>query len=740
MSFLMTLSLIPAEAVFADEPEAVVSVVDEMQSGEKDLPAEEDNISVITAAETSSFEENVPDQTGVSEEVPVAGEGSADQEGASEEEPADQGGVQEVSEISEAGDGEGVQTENDAAEDEASGRGAGEKLLTVSGSGTSRTITVAETSAGTSMMAAVWSDEGSQDDLKWYTMSKQSDGSFTASISVGNLRHSGTCYVHVYSGSTFIDGAAFNVTEEELAEFRLKVTGSGTTRTITLPGIYNGTVFRAAVWSKEGGQDDLKWHDMTKQPDGSYCVTVSAADMKHSGTCYVHVYSGTGFIDGSAFEFSEEDMAALRLTVNGSGGTRTITLPAGYSITSLRAAIWSETGGQDDLKWYDMTKQPDGSWETEISAENLLHTGTCIVHLYSGSTFIDGNKFTIADDEITLPSLSVSGSDGTRTLTVSDGSALKNVRAAVWSKEGGQDDLIWYDMAKQPGGSWTLDISAGSFKHSGICYAHVYSGNNYVDGAEFQITEEEYEESKDTIFTVSGTGGRRTLTVSGPYTELSSLKAAVWSETGGQDDLKWYTAEKQADGTWKIDISISVLLNGGTINVHGYSGNTFEFGIFFDISDTEFESAVQDLTHQYAQAILDYTGGTLRGAYDWAVQNISYQSLVTPMSVPNTGTYASFTRQELYLVYAFTNLRGNCFCYAAPVFWCAKELGYTVRLMEYMYYYNNNPADIRPHGWVEIDINGVTYILDAELQHQYSMDCFMIQSSPLYVRRDLPAY
>ena len=303
--------------------------------------------------------------------------------------------------------------------------------------------------------------------------------------------------------------------------------------------------------------------------------------------------------------------------------------------------------------------------------------------------------------------------------------------AAVWSDAGKQYDLKWYAMTRQ---------YDGSFKHGGTCYAHVYSGNGFVDGAEFRISAEDINEAEKEFFTISGTGGRRILTVGGPYTGLSSLKAAVWSEEGGQDDLKWYTAEKQDDGTWKIDISISVLLSSGTVNVHGYSGNTFEFGIAFDISDSEFEGAVQELTHQYAKSILNATGGTLRGVYDWVVQNISYQSLVTPLSVPPTGTYSSFTRQELYLVYAYERLRGNCFCYAAPVFWCAKELGYTARLMEYMINFNDDPDELKPHGWVEIDMDGSTYILDPEMEYQFGTNCFMIQNSSLQMHRNLPAY
>ena len=754
-ALIMILNIIPAGTVLADGTEAVEAASEVMQEEQADLVPE--GISAVMT-DAAAFEENASEQTDTEDTEPEDEEALSDPAGgaASAEEKgsdpvsaadADEPGSSEtegsdIFDLYVAGDGKESPNEKSAEADEESGRGAGnEKILTVSGSGTSRTMTVADTSAiYSSMQAAVWSDSGGQDDIKWYTMTRQSDGSFTASLSVGNLRHSGICYVHVYSGSIFIDGEIFTVTDEEFAEFRLKITGEGTARTVTLPGIYGNSEFKAAVWSKEGGQDDLKWHNMSKQSDGSCSVDISAADLKHSGVGYVHVYSGSSFIDGGVFEFSAEDMAALKLTVTGSDGKRTITLPAGYSVSSLRAAVWSTAGGQDDLKWHDMTKNSDGSWTTMISADDLLHYGNCVVHVYSGSTYIDGNTFTIDADEIRAPSISVSGSDGVRTLTLSDGSALKNVKAAVWSKEGGQDDLKWHDMTKQSDGSWIADILARSFKHSGVCYVHVYSGSTYLDGAEFQFADEEFEETEENIFTVSGEGGRRILTVGGPCTGLSSLKAAVWSTEGGQGDLKWYTAEKQSDGTWKIDISISVLLNGGTINVHGYSGNEYVFGMKFDISDSEYEESVQDLTHQYAQSILNTTGGTLRGVYDWVVQNLTYQSLVTPMIVPSSGTYSVFTRQELYLVYAYERLRGNCFCYAAPVFWCAKELGYTVRLMEHMYNFNNDPNDTRPHGWVEIDLDGTTYILDAELQQQYNMDVFMVRESPLQLRRDLNAY
>ena len=45
------------------------------------------------------------------------------------------------------------------------------------------------------------------------------------------------------------------------------------------------------VWSEQNGQDDLVWHNATKQEDGSYKVTISASQHKwNSGKYIVHGY------------------------------------------------------------------------------------------------------------------------------------------------------------------------------------------------------------------------------------------------------------------------------------------------------------------------------------------------------------------------------------------------------------------------------------------------------------------
>lgn len=52
---------------------------------------------------------------------------------------------------------------------------------------------------------------------------------------------------------------------------------------------------------------------------------------------------------------------------------------------------------------------------------------------------------------------------------------------------------------------------------------------------------------------------------------IKSVKIPVWTEAGGQDDIRWYVANRQADGTYKTTVQTSNHKNGlGIYQVHLY--------------------------------------------------------------------------------------------------------------------------------------------------------------------------
>lgn len=52
---------------------------------------------------------------------------------------------------------------------------------------------------------------------------------------------------------------------------------------------------------------------------------------------------------------------------------------------------------------------------------------------------------------------------------------VQKVQFAVWSEDGGQDDLIWYDISPNADGEYEKDIFISNHKYAlGKYYVHIY--------------------------------------------------------------------------------------------------------------------------------------------------------------------------------------------------------------------------------------------------------------------------
>lgn len=117
--------------------------------------------------------------------------------------------------------------------------------------------------------------------------------------------------------------------------------------------------------------------------------------------------------------------------------------------------------------------------------------------------------------------------------------------------------------------------------------------------------------------------------------------------------------------------------------------------------------------------ILRSAGRDLYSCYRWVVTNLRYQTLPIPMDPP-----AGYTREQGYAIYAVENRRGNCYCYAAAFAGAAKALGYDARLIEGRV--GMAAGGTGPHGWVEIVVNGTTYVCDPDGEAELKMNFYMV--------------
>lgn len=123
-------------------------------------------------------------------------------------------------------------------------------------------------------------------------------------------------------------------------------------------------------------------------------------------------------------------------------------------------------------------------------------------------------------------------------------------------------------------------------------------------------------------------------------------------------------------------------------------------------------------------------GSTLSGCYNWVVNNLIYEKLPDPMSPP-----AGYTREEGYAMHGVENRRGNCYCFAAAFAGAAKRLGYDATFIEGTVRLRSGV--VCRHGWVEIKMDGTTYICDPEqdYEHHYGLYMLTYASAPLNYMR-----
>ena len=351
---------------------------------------------------------------------------------------------------------------------------------------------------------------------------------------------------------------------------------------------------RVPIWSNKDGQDDLTWYHADKQSDGSYKVHVDKASHKgDAGTYSVHLYY---MLDGKRTYITEttatvpESQVAGKLTItnqtsNGFDVVVTNVSGGGKAVQEVRVPIWSDKDGQDDLTWYHADKQSDGSYKVHVdTASHKGDAGTYSVHLYY---MLDGKRTYITETTATVPESQVTGKltitnqtsngfDVVVTNVSGGGKEVKEVRVPIWSDKNGQDDLTWYHADKQSDGSYKVHVDTASHKSDAGTYSvHLYY---MLDGKRTYITEttatvpESQVTGKLTISNQTSNGFDVVVTnVSGGGKEVKEVRVPIWSDKNGQDDLTWYHADKQSDGSYKVHVdTASHKGDVGTYSVHLY--------------------------------------------------------------------------------------------------------------------------------------------------------------------------
>ena len=415
-----------------------------------------------------------------------------------------------------------------------------------------------------------WSLVGGQDDLIWHKATKQADGSYRATIKASDHKHStGKYRADAYIVDNF--NKRFYLTEKvvEVSQSRpsasLTIENNNAT-TGTFDAVVRNIVAPNGLkeilvpsWSLINGQDDLVWHKASKQADGSYRVTIKASDHKHSTGKYradAYLIDNTGnrqYLTETVVEVNEtKPSGSISILNNNGAGTFDVVISDVYSpkgVRTVQVPIWSETDGQDDIRWYEATRQTDGNYKVTVQIANHKNvTGLYNVHLYyiqnDGSQVGVGatqTKVTLSEPKADLAITGLNNATGSYDLVISNLVApygFKEVLVPTWSEKNGQDDIIWYKAAKQANGDYKVTVRSSNHKgDSGLYNSHVYLVDN--DGKFIGLG------GKQVTLDITKTQGTLTITTTTKIEVLLMLSSLISPIQGGlQVSLSLYGLTK----------------------------------------------------------------------------------------------------------------------------------------------------------------------------------------------------
>ncbi|EGD29831.1 N-acetylmuramidase/lysin [Streptococcus sanguinis SK72] len=460
-----------------------------------------------------------------------------------------------------------------------------------------------------------WSEANGQDDIKWYNAERQDDGTYRKRVRLSDHKNvEGEYNVHLYyvqnDGSLVgVSGTKTTISVEkpkvqgkisiqnrnsETGDFDIVVSdivSPGGLKNVSLP-----------TWSEANGQDDIKWYNAERQADGTYRKRVRLSDHNNvQGEYNVHLYYvqndgklvGAGGIKTNISISKPQGKISIQNRNSETGDfdivVSGIVSPGGLKNVSL--PTWSEANGQDDIKWYNAERQPDGTYRKRVRVSDHKNVeGEYNIHLYyvqnDGSLVgVSGTKTTISVEKPKVQGkISIQNRNsetGDFDIVVSDivsPGGLKTVYLPTWSEANGQDDVQWYTADRQADGTYRKHVYAREHNNvQGEYNVHLYYVQNDgrlvgAGGIKTNVSISK-PQGKISIQNKNNDTGEFDIVVSGIVAPegLKTVYLPTWSEANGQDDVQWYTADRQADGTYRKHVyARDHKNNAGEYNVHLY--------------------------------------------------------------------------------------------------------------------------------------------------------------------------
>ena len=250
-----------------------------------------------------------------------------------------------------------------------------------------------------------WSLAGGQDDLIWHKATRQADGSYRVTIKATDHKNS----TRKYRAEAYLvddSNKRFYLTEKVVEVSQTRPSASLFIENInadlgTFDAVIRNIVAPNGVkevfvpsWSLVNGQDDLVWHKASHQSDGCYRVTIKTSEHKNSlGNYRADVYivdnaNQRHYVTETIVDVKHNKPVGTISVVNNNkdSGTFDVIISDVYNskgVRTVQVPIWSEKDVQDDIRWYESTRQANGTYTVNVQATSHKNsTGLYNIHLY----------------------------------------------------------------------------------------------------------------------------------------------------------------------------------------------------------------------------------------------------------------------------------------------------------------------------------------------------------------------
>ena len=248
-----------------------------------------------------------------------------------------------------------------------------------------------------------WSHANGMKDIVWYSPSRQADGSYRVTANTNDHENASgkyeaqVFYVDHQGRNTFVKKAFIDRAKPsaDITISKNEVEGTFTITAKNLKGFEGYKEVKIPFWSQANGMKDIVWYRPSRQADGSYTVTAKASDHENANgqyeaqLFYVDRKGQNTFVKKTFVQYEGKTSPTGTITIqnnNKDTGTFDVVIKDVYSpkgVRTVQVPTWSDKDGQDDIRWYEATRQANGDYKISVKASDHKNsTGKYFVHLY----------------------------------------------------------------------------------------------------------------------------------------------------------------------------------------------------------------------------------------------------------------------------------------------------------------------------------------------------------------------